>query len=89
MQASEIRAVFARVYNGAPNFLTPTILDYGKRGDHLFEISTGRGMRGDPIYGVTVLTVTGERCRDLSDCFPTHAKALAHAKALPRSRANA
>ena len=89
MQASEIRAVFARVYNGAPNIMTPTILDYGKRGDHLFEISTGRGMRGDPIYGVTVLTVTGDRCPGLSDCFSTHAKALAHAKTLPRRKANA
>lgn len=86
MQDSEIRAVFKRVYNGAPNVLTPTILDYGKRGDHLFEISTGRGMSGDPIYGVTVLTVRGDRCRDLSDCFSTHAEALAYAKALPRRK---
>ena len=85
MQTSEIRAVFKRAYNGKPNIMTPTVLDYGKRGDHLFEISTGRGMRGDPIFGVTVLTVRGDRCRDLSDCFSTHAEAIAHTETLPRS----
>jgi len=86
MQTSEIRAVFKRAYNGAPNFMTPTVLGYGKRGDHLFEISTGQGLRGDPIYGVTVLAVTGERCPDLSTCVSTYAEARAYAKALPRAQ---
>jgi len=85
MQTSEIRAKFHREFSGKPNFMTPTILDYGKRGVHLFEISTGRGLRGDPIYGVTVITVRGERRHDLSQCFSTLADATAYTKSLPRT----
>ena len=85
MQTSEIRDKFRFTFKGAPNFMTPDILDYGKRGVRLFEISTGRGLQGGPIYGVTVITVRGERRHDLSQCFGTLADATAYTKSLPRT----
>lgn len=85
MQTSEIRAAFRRVYNGKQNFLTPTIVDFGKRGAHLFEISTGTGINRQPIYGVTVITVRGDKCPDHNGCFDSLEAAYAHARALPRA----
>ena len=37
------------------NFMTPDILEYGQKGNYIYEISTGEFM-DNLIFGVTVLT---------------------------------
>ena len=89
MQYAQIATIFNAAYNGQRNMMTPNVLDYGKRGQHLYEISTGRGISGQPIFGVTVLTVEGKRCGHLNDLFGSHDEALRHARNLPRVAASA
>jgi hypothetical protein len=84
MTPDEIRNRFTKAFNGHPNFLTPEIIRYGKKGEHLFEISTGRGLGSGHLYGVTVITVKGERCHELSKCFDSLQEAHRYAKTLPR-----
>lgn len=62
MTQTEIRRVFNRTFNGKKNFMTPRVLRFFKRGNLLVELSTGSGLLSpDPIYGVTVLTLDGQR----------------------------
>ena len=54
-----IPSIFSRVYNGRPNFLTPTMISYGSfhNAKFIYELSRGDGILGRSkyIYGVTVL----------------------------------
>lgn len=72
----QIAATFRQVYNGARNFMTPDLIKYGKRGRHLYELSKGRGISNAPIYGVTVITIDGEKCHDLSKMFYSYSDAV-------------
>lgn len=78
MTNAQIAAKFRRAYKGQNNFMTPKVLEYGEAGDFLYEISEGRGIVSDMLYGVTVLTAQGEKS-SLSTCFDTfgHAKGFA------------
>ena len=76
-----IRHKFEDTFNGQKNFLTPSVVEYGQRGRCLYEISTGTGIGGRAIYGVTVLDLDGTHRHDLS----TSAGSLADAKAHIRS----
>jgi hypothetical protein len=58
---------FALVYNGQPNFMTPNIHKRGKRGALHYEISSGTGVTGNLIWGVTVLEVHGRDAKGRSD----------------------
>ena len=72
-------AIFHDVYNGQRNFMTPSVIMYGEEGSLLWELSTGRGMRDQPIFGVTVLELHGgdvEKRGDLSGCFQSKREAL-------------
>jgi|DEB0MinimDraft_4_1074332.scaffolds.fasta_scaffold10913_7 hypothetical protein len=81
MQHDEIRAVFRRVYNGKVNFMTPTVMDYGKRGKMVWELSRGDNILGDgQLYGVTVIELPNTKRHDLSQCFNTHKSAHAYIK---------
>lgn len=64
-----VHAVFNRVYKGQPNFLTPSIIERGQRGDLVWELSTGEGLGDDRLYGVTVIELPGTPRSDLSTCF--------------------
>lgn len=71
MTPNEVRDIFNQVYNGQANFMTPEITGHGsaQSGRYLYELSEGRGIYGDRIYGFTVLIRTDEgykRCRDKS-----------------------
>lgn len=67
---TEVRAVFNEVYNGQPNFMTPTILRYGNIGNLGYEISKGRGIYDETIFGFTVIELdTKKRRLDLCECF--------------------
>lgn len=81
MQLTTIRGIFHRTYNGQPNFLTPDHVQSGKRGRLLYEISSGEGLGGAALYGVTVIELDGTRRKDLSDCFPSLAEAQAYVRA--------
>lgn len=64
------------------NFMTPTVLDMGKVGNHrAWELSRGRGINNDTIWGVSVVDVdpdTGETTRrtDIGDCFRSRGLAV-------------
>jgi hypothetical protein len=38
-----------------PNFMTPDVIRYGETPSHIFELSEGTDLKGQPIYGVTVI----------------------------------
>lgn len=57
MNRSSIRKAFLDVYNNNPNFMTPTIIKYGQKQPFIWELSTGRGIFNQRIYGVTILEI--------------------------------
>jgi hypothetical protein len=63
-----IRNIFERVYNGRTNWFTPGYYRFGQAGHYLYELSTGKFMRGSTMFGVTVLTADGTKT-ELSECF--------------------
>lgn len=77
---SDADRVFNETFNGEPNFMTPNIIRRGKQGNYFYELSRGTFME-DTLFGVTVLTLEGERT-DLSDCFQSRDQAEAHIKRL-------
>ena len=73
MTTDQVRQIFNRTFNGNRNFMTPVFIRYGRRGDFLYELSTNEARDHDVfgrIYGVTVLTVEGEKTT-LNECFDT------------------
>lgn len=80
MVETEIRNVFRRAYNGAPNFLTPDVVRYGKRGKMVWELSTGLGIDRNRIYGVTVIELPSTKRHDLSTSFDSLDAALTYIK---------
>lgn len=74
------RRAISKAYGGARNFVTPEVIDYGLTNGYAWELSTGRGLYNEPVYGVTVVNVLlGTKEYDLSKCFMTHQEALAYA----------
>ena len=72
------REAFRKAYKGATNFMTPTVVWQRRFGRFAVELSAGRGMDEDLLYGVTVLEITDagiEKRHDLSTCFPTRRQA--------------
>ena len=60
---------FKQVVKGK-NIMTPTIIKYGQQGDYVYELSKGRGMTDNEIYGVTVVDLRIDKHRsDLSQMF--------------------
>lgn len=70
-----VAARFRQVYKGSKNFMTPEILEYGKTGPFLYEISKGEGFSHKTIYGLTILEdcptkqIKTVRRPDLSSCY--------------------
>ncbi len=81
MTHADIRQIFEDVYKGSTNLMTPDVIGYGKKGRFIYELSEGRGIMGDNLYGVTVLTLTGEKTK-LSKCFRLKAHAGGYASRL-------
>jgi len=61
-----IKQMFDFAYQGSPNIMTPHVIRYGKRGKYLYELSKGEGISKEPIFGVTLLNLKGEKQHDLS-----------------------
>lgn len=65
----KIKLIFDHVYDGNTNFMTGTIERYGKAGKYLYELSSGMGINGTRIYGLTVLHLDGTKTEGLNSCF--------------------
>lgn len=75
---TDIRAIFRRAYNGHRNFMTPELVGYGQQGQMVWELSKGRGMSTEQLYGVTVIELPNIKRFDLSTCFKSQADAMAY-----------
>jgi hypothetical protein len=52
------------------NIMTPTFITWGKKGNVYYELTEGRGLTNNPIFGVTVRDSKGNRLEpDLSKLF--------------------
>ena len=69
MRHDQIVKTFKKVFKGQNNFMTPDVLEYGQRGEYIFEVSKGKGIGGETIYGLTVLGISGEHYHELSGCY--------------------
>lgn len=67
--------IFKQVYGHSKNFMTPTIRYRKVVGDYAVELSAGRGFRNESIFGVTVLTLDGEKRPALSKIFYSESEA--------------
>lgn len=82
MDPYTIREQFRAAFNGNTNFMTPTVIRYGKQGDFLYELSRGAGLFGKPLFGVTVLDLDGTHRHDLSESFSTIEEAESYIEVL-------
>lgn len=64
-------AAFKALYKGEPNFMTPTIEGYEQIGPVSVEISSGRGLSNNTIYGVTHIEAVERRETELVFCKHT------------------
>jgi hypothetical protein len=65
------------------NFMTPSVLEYGESADkkYIYELSFGKGMSNNTLYGVTVLTSKGE-ATDRSELLDTLSEAREYISSL-------
>ncbi len=66
---------FRKAFGSDANFMTPRIMERGSTASHHWELSTGEGIFGGELFGVTVLTLDGERTNDLSQSFSSETEA--------------
>lgn len=56
MEILNLGKIFNKVFNNETNFMTPTVIKYGKtKSGLIYELSKGKGFYDNDIYGVTVL----------------------------------
>lgn len=67
--SDKIKIIFDRVYEGKTTILTPNIERYGKAGQYLYELSSGYGLLGEKVWGLTVLHLDGTKTEGLNTCF--------------------
>lgn len=88
MTELEAWQIIQREYGSSRNFMTPNVLRVGKINPNVaFELSTGRGIRDQTIFGVTVVRYypesdTTDRNAIKSDCFQSRANAERYIKEL-------
>jgi len=75
--------VVSDAYNGQTNFMTPEVLRYGWLPDGCaYELSTGTGIGGQPIWGVTIVDPKRPQDRPKrSKCCHSLEEAETHIKA--------
>lgn len=71
---ASIGEIFRREFDGVPNFMTPTIVEFGEFDNaFVYEVSKGKGMEFNSVmFGFTVLESTANgwiRRGDLSKSF--------------------
>lgn len=71
------RQIFKEVFHGNSNFMCPNRLKYFKTKYHAIELSKGRGIMGQAIYGVSVIDIsTMESCKHCTRLFQSQTSAL-------------
>lgn len=71
------RQIFNKVYNGNKNFMCPNRLKCFKTRYHAIELSQGRGIYDQNIYGVTVIDLhTMESCKKSTSLYQTLTSAM-------------
>ena len=60
------------------NFMTPNVIKHIDTEKYMIEFSSGRGMGGGKIYGVSVAKNNGECDFDKSECFHSESEAIAY-----------
>lgn len=79
------KEIFKETVKGS-NFMTPNIIKYLKLGkDGAIEISTGKGITGNDMFGVTVVE-DGEHKHNLTKSLALLDSALMYAKGLQRDK---
>lgn len=73
---TRVDEMFREAFNGQPNLMTPHVETRGSRGAFVYEISSGEGITGATIYGVTILDLRGNQRHDLSTSFSSYKEAL-------------
>ena len=86
-EGKEIKGLFSKYFNNQPNFMTPKVIKYGQTSNYLYELSEGRGLGNNKVYGVTVLSLSPidkkiHHHKELSDCFFTLGQAITYVKEL-------
>ena len=70
-------------YFAGRNFMTPDVIEYGLKGDYVYELTVGTGMRRQLVYGVLVMDkYTGERVEAKSELFQSLDAARTHIRYL-------
>lgn len=77
------------VFKGQNNIMTPSVIERGSRGTcRAYEISSGIGLSGQPIYGVSVVDINrdgkAEYNKSLSELFQSLGRAQIHVKYMPK-----
>ena len=81
MDNRDAKAIFARVFRGNQNLLTPDpmYLTMTINKTYAVELATGIGIKQQPLFGVTVVHVATERSmHDMSQVFFNVEEALAY-----------
>ena len=88
MTALTAKQIIRKEYGDGKNFMTPKVLSVGKAGTRrAWELSTGPGIFGDQIWGVSVVDYNPEteqttRRPDLSESYQRRELAVNHIDAL-------
>lgn len=61
------------------NFMTPDFIEYGRTGIFVYEITKGRGLDGNDIYGVTVVETDKCKRTELGKCVDSLEEAREYA----------
>ncbi len=85
--ALSAREMLQKEYKDSRNIMTPRVIGIGKVSPRMaYELSTGTGLSGEPIFGVSIVTVDGEektrRETELSNCFSSKIQAMRHIEKL-------
>jgi hypothetical protein len=72
------KETFDMTFNGNKNIMTPDIIGYYVIGNHYVEVSTGRGITTDVVYGITVLNLDGSKCEELNKCVFSKEEIIEH-----------
>ena len=83
--------IIRKEYGKSKNFVTPDVLKYGKiKKNKAYELSGGRGIFSDNLYGVSVVSVNSKGKTKRSDrqskVFRSKSKALTYINRLKKKR---
>lgn len=92
-EVDQAKTIFKRTYGRQGNFMTPNLIRYGLIAPYMaYELSSGEGINGGQLYGVTVLRSKFgkpiEKMRQISQAFGTLAEAEAHINNLIKEQQN-